>query len=130
MDKEFAHLRRDDDTLGNELSVSTDVKWRIALVFLSFLAFVVYGSLVPLQFNDLSFSNALQLFLLLDKGDIALTSTNRADWFTNFLLMMPPLYTAMLLKSEKPLGIKSLAYAIAIICFLLSSKPSISTLFF
>lgn len=118
MEKEFAHLRRDDGPLGNELSVSTGVKWRIALVFLSFLAFVIYGSLVPLQLNDLSFSNALQLFLLLDKGDIALTSTNRADWFTNFLLMMPPLYAAMLLKSEKPFGIKSLAYAIAIILFL------------
>ncbi|MFZ8198283.1 VanZ family protein [Alteromonas portus] len=118
MDKEFAHLRRDDGPLGNELSVSTDVKWRIALVFLSFLAFVIYGSLVPLQFNDLSFSNALQLFLLLDKGDIALTSTNRADWFTNFLLMMPPLYAAMLLKSEKPFGTRSLAYAIVITLFL------------
>lgn len=120
MDKELAHLRRDDGPLGNELSVSTGVKWRIALVFLSFLAFVIYGSLVPLQFNGLSFSEAVQLFLSLDKGDIALTSTNRADWFTNFLLMMPPLYTAMLLKSQKPLGIKSLAYAITIICFLVT----------
>ena len=28
MDKEFAHLGRDDDSFENELSVSTDVKWQ------------------------------------------------------------------------------------------------------
>lgn len=96
------------------------IKWQIIAFFFFFFAFVIYGSLVPLQFNGLSFSEALQLFLSLDKGDIALTSTNRADWFTNFLLMMPLLYTAMLLKSEKPLGINSLVYAFAVIFFLVA----------
>ncbi|WP_278383748.1 VanZ family protein [Alteromonas mediterranea] len=120
MDKEFARSKCEKIPLENEISISTHIKWRIKLVFLSFLAFVIYGSLVPLQFNGLSFSDALQLFLLLDKSDLALTSTNRSDWFTNFLLMMPPLYTAMLLKSERPLGINSLMYAIATVCLLIT----------
>lgn len=99
--------------------VATNIRWKVAAVFFSLLAFVVYGSLVPLEFNQLSFSDALLQFVVLDKTDIAITQTNRADWFTNFLLMMPVLYSAMLLQSHKGLSLSSLVYAAGVMSSLL-----------
>jgi VanZ family protein len=52
--------------------------------------FVIYGSFVPFQFNDVSFELAVQQFLALPFLDF--TIVNRSDWFTNFLLLIPLSY--------------------------------------
>lgn len=111
MEQKLSTKVRLKDTVNNKDKVATNIRWKVATLFFSFLVFVVYGSLVPLEFTDLSFSDALLQFVTLDKTDIAITQTNRADWFTNFLLMMPALYSAMLLQSHRRLGLGSLAYA-------------------
>lgn len=107
------------DTVTHENKVASNIRWKVFIIFLSLLAFVVYGSLVPLEFKELTFSDALLQFVTLDKTDIAITQTNRADWFTNFLLMMPVLYSAMLLQSHKGLSLSSLVYTAGVMSSLL-----------
>jgi VanZ family protein len=57
---------------------------------LLYAVFVIYGSFVPLNFNNVSVDLALQQFLTLPFLDF--TIVNRSDWFTNFLLLTPLSY--------------------------------------
>ncbi len=54
---------------------------------LSYLAFVIYGSLVPLEFRDRSWDDALQAFSRIPFLHLGIGS--RADWIANILLYMP-----------------------------------------
>jgi VanZ family protein len=67
------------------------VKW----LFLLYLLFVVYGSLVPLQYVDRSLDDAIQAFknILF----LALGIDSRADWIANLLLFVPLTLLASLL---------------------------------
>lgn len=125
MDRKLSSKATSQDAGNDKHKVDTNIRWKIAVVFVSLLAFVVYGSLVPLEFKELSFFDALLQFVELDKTDIAITQTNRADWFTNFLLMMPVLYSAMLLQSHKGFGLSSLMYAAGAVSSLLIISLSI-----
>ena len=69
--------------------LARDKRTLIWIVFFYSL-FIIYGSLVPLHFNQLTFSAAIDAFLHLKKTDLSII--NKADWFTNFLLFMPLAY--------------------------------------
>ena len=49
--------------------------------------FVTYGSLLPLDFSEASWSSVLPHFLGLDEADIQLRS--RTDWATNVAIFVP-----------------------------------------
>jgi glycopeptide antibiotics resistance protein len=53
----------------------------------SFLAFVIYGSLVPLEYVAISFDQAITRFTQIPFLDLGIGS--RADWVANFLLFIP-----------------------------------------
>lgn len=59
----------------------------VALATLAYLAFVIYGSWVPLNFSPLSLADALQRFLDLPFGEQAIESAT--DWATNGILLVP-----------------------------------------
>ncbi|MGZ8242377.1 VanZ family protein [Methylomagnum sp.] len=55
--------------------------------FLAYLAFVVYGSLVPFELRPHSFDQALQEFAAI--GYLDLGAASRADWIANIVLYVP-----------------------------------------
>jgi glycopeptide antibiotics resistance protein len=57
------------------------------LAFLAYLAFVVYGSLVPFELLPYSFEQAQQKFAAI--GYLNLGATSRADWIANIVLYVP-----------------------------------------
>lgn len=59
----------------------------LLLGFLAYLVFVIYGSLVPLQFIPISLEEALQRFTQIRYLDLGIES--RADWVANILLFVP-----------------------------------------
>jgi len=60
-----------------------------ALVYvgLAYLVFVIYGSLVPLEFHARSWDSAWQAFMAIPYLDLGIGS--RADWVANILLFIP-----------------------------------------
>ena len=85
--------------------------------------FIIYGSLVPLHFNQLTFSAALDAFQHLNLIDISIT--NKSDWFTNFLLFMPLAYLLFcIIPRSKNLLLRALQLTF-IAVFLLSISISI-----
>ena len=59
----------------------------LLISFFAYLAFVIYGSLVPLQYIPISFEQALQQFSQIRYLDLDIES--RADWVANILLFVP-----------------------------------------
>jgi len=57
------------------------------VAFLAYLAFVVYGSLVPFEYRDHSLHQALQQFR--DIAYLNLGVASRADWIANIVLYVP-----------------------------------------
>jgi glycopeptide antibiotics resistance protein len=55
--------------------------------------FIVYGSFVPLNFNSLSYNEAIKQFWALPLLDFKIV--NRSDWFTNYLLFIPLSYALL-----------------------------------
>lgn len=92
--------------------MSAQLRWRLILFSVGFAIFVVYGSLVPLQLNAMSIAQAIDTFSDMDKFDASIV--NRADWFTNFLLMMPLYYTLLLLQCHKSMSLEKLAYMLVV----------------
>ncbi len=74
---------------------------------------MIYGSLVPFNFNGISLIEGLERFAEVDKDTIAITATNRADWFTNFLLMIPAYTCLLLVNSRQKFGLRSVIYALS-----------------
>ena len=64
-------------------------------VFLLYLLFVIYGSLVPLQYVDRSWGDAVQAFQRIPFLSLGIDS--RADWVANLLLFIPLTFLAALL---------------------------------
>jgi len=67
----------------NEPGSRSIQKW----LFLLYLLFVVYGSLVPLQYVDRSLDDAIQAFRNIPFLTLGIDS--RADWVANLLLFIP-----------------------------------------
>lgn len=63
-------------------------------LFLLYLLFVIYGSLVPLRFVDRDWASAIEAFWSLPFLDLGIHS--RADWVANFLLFIPLTFLASL----------------------------------
>lgn len=63
----------------NAYRSSLDRTW---LVCAGYIAFVVYGSLVPLEFNGLGWSEAVDRFLSIRMYNLGVES--RADWISGF----------------------------------------------
>ena len=61
-------------------------------LFLLYLLFVIYGSLVPLRFVDRGWANAIEAFWNIPFLDLGIDS--RADWVANFLLFIPLTFLA------------------------------------
>ncbi len=63
----------------------TEPRWWLFCVL--YLAFVVYGSLVPLEWRDLPFDEAVARFSHI--GFLNLGAASRADWVANIVLYVP-----------------------------------------
>lgn len=61
-------------------------------LFLLYVLFVVYGSLVPLRFVDREWTDAMEAFRNIPFLDLGIHS--RADWVANFLLFIPLTFLA------------------------------------
>ena len=61
-------------------------------VFVCYLIFVIYGSLVPLEFQAISRTEALRRFSEIPWLDLGIAS--RADWVANCLLFIPLAFLA------------------------------------
>lgn len=74
----------------NTIEKSDLKKWYLpyarSLFFLSFL-FILYGSIVPLEFKSVAFSHALSQFLLILQQPVSLYS--KVDFATNVLIAIP-----------------------------------------
>lgn len=73
--------------------------------FLAYLAFVVYGSLVPFELRPHTFDEAIELFFAIRYLDLGIES--RADWVANIVLYVPLAFLgcawAVGLRSTSPL---------------------------
>ena len=63
------------------------LRQRALIVFLLYLAFVVYGSLVPLELRPMTWDEAIERFLNIPYLDLGVGS--RADWIANGVLYVP-----------------------------------------
>lgn len=62
-------------------------RWPLAIAFFLYLAFVVYGSLVPFEVRDLTWEQAVAGFRGIEFLDLQVVS--RADWIANIVLYVP-----------------------------------------
>lgn len=65
---------------------------RFTGLFVAYLAFVIYGSLVPLTYQPLAWSQAMERFTALRWFPVAAVS--RTDFATNFILLIPLAFLA------------------------------------
>lgn len=78
----YFQKKSDDDSL----SISTS-RFPILALAIAYTLFVIYGSLVPLNFKPHSLSEAFEAFSNIRYLDLKIG--NRADWVANILLFMP-----------------------------------------
>ena len=67
--------------------VSSSARYRFWLAFFIYLGFIAYGSLLPFELRDYSFSQALEMFANIRHLQLGIAS--RADWIANILLYIP-----------------------------------------
>ena len=67
--------------------MAREMHLKLRLLFLFYVAFVIYGSLVPLKYVYIPFDNAVEQFLNIRFLNLGITS--RADWVANGLLFIP-----------------------------------------
>jgi glycopeptide antibiotics resistance protein len=80
--------RRDSDIgSGNAMSGFTLNRRHVFWVFLAYLAFVVYGSLVPFRLRSYTFDQAVWTFSTIHYLSLGVAS--RADWVANIVLYVP-----------------------------------------
>lgn len=86
----------------------TGVHRALLYVGLAYLAFVIYGSLVPLDFHSRSWGDAWQAFKDIPYLDLGIGS--RADWVANILLFIPLTFMWLgILWHSKSVGVRILA---------------------
>jgi VanZ family protein len=102
----------------------------LVLAGLAYLAFVVYGSLVPLNFRPMPLSQALAAFKSIPYLQLGIGS--RADWVANILLFIPLafLWTGALWTPRHPEMRIVVAIAVFAACFALSVAIEFTQLFF
>ncbi len=97
---------------------------------LLYLLFVIYGSLVPLDFKYMPLNEALDQFRGLRYHNLGIGSS--ADWGTNFLLLIPLAFSwfALLTKNARPFTKIFLFIFIWLACFLLAVAVEFTQFFF
>jgi VanZ family protein len=101
------------------------------VLWLCFTIFVVYGSLVPLNFRFIPFSDALDKFLQIPYLTLGIES--REDWIANLLIYIPISFGAalLLISDRMSLTIKSIAcFIIACYCACLAVIVEFIQLYF
>ena len=95
-----------------------------------YLLFVIYGSLVPLDFKYMPLNEALDQFRSLRYHNLGIDSS--ADWGTNFLLLIPLAFSwfAFLTKNARPFTKIFLFIFIWLACFLLAVAVEFTQFFF
>jgi glycopeptide antibiotics resistance protein len=103
---------------------------KLRIVAFSYLVFVIYGSLVPLQYVGLEFADAWQKFLAIPFLELGVTS--RADWVANGLLFIPLTFLAMssFWRDGKKKSNILLSILILLVAAILSSSIEFTQLFF
>lgn len=109
------------------LPVSRKPLW---VLLLAYLVFVVYGSLVPLNFTARPLEDALAAFRAIPFLKLGIES--RADWVANFLLFIPLGFLAGRLLNTSTKQTRRLAAGIAVIlsCAALATSIEFTQLFF
>lgn len=97
---------------------------------LAYLAFVIYGSLVPLEFHARSWDSAWQAFMAIPYLDLGIGS--RADWVANILLFIPLAFIWLgILWHRNSRGMRLLAsFAILVLAVALDVGIEFTQLFF
>ncbi|NOQ77111.1 MAG: hypothetical protein GQ475_04875 [Methylococcaceae bacterium] len=97
---------------------------------MTYLVFVVYGSLVPLDFNHIPFEVAWERFENIQYLNLGIGS--RADWVANILLFIPLafLWTGLLSSRSHLVGKILVSFFISLCCALLSVSIEFTQLFF
>ena len=67
--------------------ISSSARSRFWLAFVIYLGFIAYGSLLPFELREYSFSQALEMFANIRHLQLGIAS--RADWIANILLYIP-----------------------------------------
>ena len=101
------------------------------VLWLCFTIFVVYGSLVPLNFRFIPFSDALDKFLQIPYLTLGIES--REDWIANLLIYIPISFGAalLLISDRMSLTIKSIScFIIACYCACLAVIVEFIQLYF
>lgn len=95
-----------------------------------YLLFVIYGSLVPLEFNNLPIETALNQFKNIHY--LKLGAESRADWIANILLYIPLAFgaSAMLSGVRNPLVRGLLSGCVLVFCLVLAVAIEFTQLFF
>ena len=104
---------------------------QLALVALIYAAFVVYGSLVPLEFRYRSLQSAWSAFQHIPYLKLGVAS--RADWIANILLYLPLAFLAMasLAAGARTAGQTALATVVVVAaCLALAFGVEFAQLFF
>ena len=85
----YVSRNRQGGTLAerDDPQVTKSLHRTLVYVGLAYLFFVIYGSLVPLEFHARSWDGALQAFMNIPYLDLGIGS--RADWVANILLFIP-----------------------------------------
>lgn len=73
--------------VGQGAAAGASVQRLLSIALIAYLAFVVYGSLVPLHFVARPFNEAVRVFANIRFLDLGIDA--RADWVANFLLFIP-----------------------------------------
>lgn len=73
--------------MPRQLKTENESRSGLILLALGFLLFVIYGSLVPLDFRPIPLAQAVQQFRTIPFLDLGIGS--RADWVANILLFIP-----------------------------------------
>lgn len=99
-------------------------------LFLLYLLFVIYGSLVPLRFVDRGWTSAIEAFWSIPFLDLGIQS--RADWVANFLLFFPLTFLAGLVLNSAGGTFRRLiiAVALSLLAWTLAASIEFTQLFF
>lgn len=110
--------------------ISTAFFRTLALVTGLYLLFVIYGSLVPLNFVAIPIGEAAERFANIRYLDLGIQS--RADWVANILLMVPLAFLlAAVLTQTRPLSAyPGRAIAIWLFCMMLALAIEFTQVFF
>ena len=106
------------------------MKNRLLVVSIGYTFFVVYGSLVPWQFNGLAFAEAWSRFQNIQY--LALGIASRADWVANILLFIPLVFFWLAhLTPDRSFFVRvSLSIAVFVASFALCTTIEFTQLFF